>query len=73
VEISLPLDIMRQHRPATEHIRFNISGCDADTDGDIESWQHFLWQCKDEWDARQWSDAVLRSADGKQDKEDLNP
>jgi hypothetical protein len=73
VEISLPLDIMRQHRPATEHIRFNISGCDADTDGDIESWQHFLWQGKDEWDARQWSDAVLRSADGKQDKEDLNP
>ncbi len=62
VEAAIPLRILRGGgRAAGNEIGFNISVCDADTEGAEVQWEHFLWRGQREDDALQWSKAILRT------------
>ena len=60
IEAMIPLTTMRGTPwEAPRKIGFNISVCDADRKNGSETWNHLLWQGKNEWNAGEWSVAKL--------------
>ncbi len=62
IEVRIPLERLRGTGPVKDpsHIGFNVSTCDSDPGGGTPTWNHLLWQGKDDWDARQWGLGEMR-------------